>query len=125
VKPLFQRAAAVLAAVSALSCAACSTTSAPKSAPGTSAHVRAPARIAGEPDPMHGRVVFATNCQSCHGAAGAGGGIGPSLRAERSRKNLTDTIAWIRNPQPPMPKLYPATLSQKDVIDVAAYVQSL
>jgi hypothetical protein len=38
---------------------------------------------------------------------------------------LEQTVDWIKNPAPPMPKLYPATLSEKDTRDVAAYVQKL
>ena len=72
-----------------------------------------------------GKTIFATNCSACHGATGTEGGIGPSLKNEQSRKNYADTIAWIKNPQPPMPKLYPSPLSEKDVDDVAAYVQGL
>jgi mono/diheme cytochrome c family protein len=76
-------------------------------------------------DPKHGEAIFSQNCSSCHGAAGAGGGIGPSLKGEKSRKNTDAAIAWIKNPQPPMPKLYPAPLSESDVADVASYVESL
>jgi mono/diheme cytochrome c family protein len=76
-------------------------------------------------DPMHGKAIFAQNCSSCHGAGGVGGGIGPTLKNEKSRKDDAKTIAWIKNPQPPMPKLWPSPLNDKDVADVAAYVQSL
>jgi len=71
-----------------------------------------------------GRQVFTANCAACHGA-NAQGGIGPSLRAEKTRKDAAAAIAWIKNPGPPMPKLYPSVLSEKDVEDVAAYVESL
>jgi mono/diheme cytochrome c family protein len=76
-------------------------------------------------DTAHGKQVFTQNCTSCHGATGREGGIGPSLKGEKSRKNDSQTMAWIKNPQPPMPKLYPSVLNDKDVADVAAYVQSL
>lgn len=76
-------------------------------------------------DAAHGKQIFAANCSSCHGATGIEGGVGPSLANEKARKNDGQTIAWIKNPQPPMPKLYPAPLSDSDVADVAAYVQSL
>jgi mono/diheme cytochrome c family protein len=69
--------------------------------------------------------IFGQNCSSCHGAGGAGGGIGPKLIGEKSRKNYAAAVAWIKNPQAPMPKLYPSTLSESDVADVAAYVESL
>lgn len=81
--------------------------------------------VASAGDAAHGNAIFSANCASCHGAAGAGGGIGPSLKGEKSRKNTAAAIAWIKNPMQPMPKLYPSPLSEKDVADVAAYVESL
>ena len=78
-----------------------------------------------EPISSAGKQIFNAQCAQCHGPGGQGGGIGPSLRDEKSRKNFEQTQAWIKNPQPPMPKLYPAQISDKDVRDVAAYVQSL
>lgn len=78
-----------------------------------------------EGDPKHGMAIFGQNCSSCHGAAGAGGGIGPTLKGEKTRKDTAAAIAWIKNPVAPMPKLYPAPLSESDVADVAAYVESL
>ncbi|MGD0474342.1 MAG: c-type cytochrome [Candidatus Velthaea sp.] len=76
-------------------------------------------------DATKGETIFSANCASCHGAKGAGGGVGPSLKGEKSRKDTDAAVAWIKNPQPPMPKLYPSPLSEKDVADVAAYVESL
>ncbi len=76
-------------------------------------------------DPQHGAAIFSQNCATCHGVAGAGGGIGPRLKGEKQRKNYQQAITWIKNPQPPMPKLYPAPLSESDVNDVAAYVETL
>ena len=76
-------------------------------------------------DAAHGKTIFAANCAQCHGAGGAKGGVGPSLLGEKKKKNSAATVAWIKNPQPPMPKLYPTPLSEKDVADVASYVQSL
>ncbi len=72
-----------------------------------------------------GAEVFRANCAVCHTANGAAAGVGPSLDGEKHRKNYEQTVAWIEQPDPPMPKLYPAPLSQKDVEDVAAYVESL
>jgi mono/diheme cytochrome c family protein len=79
---------------------------------------------AGAPDGARGRAIYTENCSSCHGAH-ATGGMGPSLIGEASRKNMQQAVSWIENPQPPMPKLYPGTLSAQDVRDVAAYVESL
>jgi ubiquinol-cytochrome c reductase cytochrome c subunit len=72
-----------------------------------------------------GRRIFSENCATCHGQTGTEGGVGPSLRGERQRKNYDATIVWIKNPLPPMPTLYPSILSETEVDDVAAYVQSL
>lgn len=71
-----------------------------------------------------GAAIFTQYCMTCHGAAGVGG-AGPSLKNERARKNLRQTIVWIENPAPPMPAFYPQTLSAADVGAVAAYVNGL
>jgi len=73
----------------------------------------------------HGKAVFAANCAVCHGATGVEGGVGPSLRDEKSRMDLSATIEWIKLPQPPMPKLYPKYMTDDDVRDVAEFVHSL
>ncbi|MBV8638232.1 MAG: cytochrome c [Candidatus Eremiobacteraeota bacterium] len=72
-----------------------------------------------------GAALFATNCASCHGIHGAGGRIGPALRDERKRKSPQAVRAIIADPEPPMPKLYPAQLSAQDVDDLTAYVETL
>jgi mono/diheme cytochrome c family protein len=73
----------------------------------------------------HGRQLFAQNCAVCHGAQGQGGGIGPSLKNEATRKNFAQVQAWIKKPLSPMPALYPAPLNAQDVADVAAFVETL
>jgi mono/diheme cytochrome c family protein len=93
----------------------------PSTTPSPSAVIAAPTPGA---DAVHGRAVYTASCAACHGAD-AQGGFGPSLRGEKTRKDTAAAIAWIENPQPPMPKLYPSVLSEKDVDDVAAYVESL
>ena len=72
-----------------------------------------------------GAQIFSTYCLSCHGTGGIGGGGGPSIKGEKSRKNLAQTVDWIKNPKAPMPKLYPAPLNEAQVEAVASYVQSL
>jgi alcohol dehydrogenase (cytochrome c) len=72
----------------------------------------------------HGKTLFAANCSACHGASGEGG-VGPKLQGEKSRKNFAAVVAQIKNPAPPMPKLYPSPLSEKDVNDLAAFVETL
>ena len=76
-------------------------------------------------DPDRGKFVFSANCSRCHGATGVEGGIGPSLRHENERKNYSAAVAWIKDPKPPMLKLYPAPLNETDVENVAAYVETL
>ncbi len=76
-------------------------------------------------DPARGKQVFSAACASCHGPTGSEGGVGPSLTNENKRKDYAQTVAWIKNPAPPMRKLYPAPLDDHAVDDVAAYVQKL
>ena len=72
-----------------------------------------------------GRDIYAANCATCHGANGSGGNGGPSLMGERTRKGTDAAIAFIKNPAPPMTKLYPGMLDEADVAAVTAYVESL
>ena len=91
-----------------------------------SASAQSAASPAAAGDVKRGRQLFASaKCTSCHGTNGVEGGVGPSLKGEKARKNYVETIAQIRDPQPPMPKLWPDPLSDKDVQDIAAYVQTL
>jgi mono/diheme cytochrome c family protein len=76
-------------------------------------------------DPVRGKLVFNTNCATCHGASGRAGGVGPSLIDENKRQDLQRTIVWIENPDPPMPQLYPSPISEREVEDVAAFVQTI
>lgn len=111
----------VISTVIVLLASACSKRAPAKSPTGG----MATAATAGDGDVAHGKIVFTENCAVCHGANGTNGGIGPSLHDEKSRKNAVKTIVWIKNPEPPMPKLYPSPLGEKDVADVAAFVQTL
>ncbi len=72
-----------------------------------------------------GSVIFARECSACHGERGIGGPIGPSLHLESHRRSAAQVEEIVGNPEPPMPKLYPARLSASDVRDVSAYVESL
>ncbi|MDQ2993319.1 MAG: cytochrome c [Candidatus Eremiobacteraeota bacterium] len=102
-------------ALVAFGCAACGTE--------TPQNVAASGKVVGNPE--RGKTTFAANCAVCHGATGTEGGVGPSLRHERRRMDIANTTSWIEDPEPPMPKLYPTVLSEQDVQDVAAYVDSL
>jgi mono/diheme cytochrome c family protein len=131
---LFRRpfTAVTLVALAALAVCGCAKTTR-QSATSTSA-VTSPAAnpgaeksVAAAPagDAAHGKTIFKEKCEVCHGVGGVGGGVGPTLINEKKRKNLTEAIAWIKNPTSPMPKYYPAELDEKGVADVAAFVESL
>ncbi len=68
-----------------------------------------------------GKQLFAQNCAGCHGAQGTGL-VGPSLLNWKSTMTSVKTIELIKNPKAPMPKLYPAILSESEVADIAAYL---
>ena len=76
-------------------------------------------------DAGRGHTIYVSQCEACHGASGANGPIGPSLVKERKRHTLTEIEAIVRDPDPPMPKLYPGTISERQVKDVSAYVLGL
>jgi mono/diheme cytochrome c family protein len=116
--------AAAFAAVLVAGCAKGNDSASSTSSPDVAATVTAQV-VALTANPAHGKQIFSANCAECHGPTGLEGGIGPKLKNEKSRKNYAQTVAWIKNPQPPMPKLYPDPLSEQDVADVAAYVHSL
>ncbi|HTU82564.1 MAG TPA: cytochrome c [Candidatus Acidoferrales bacterium] len=81
--------------------------------------------VAAGGDRAAGALDFAANCATCHGPTGREGGIGPSLKHENQRLDFSALVSWIEDPQPPMPKLYPKFLTQRQVRDLAAYVGSL
>jgi mono/diheme cytochrome c family protein len=112
------------AAIAALVAAGCAKGTDQSSTTTSTGSATAASKLSGsaQGDAVHGKTVFVQNCVRCHAAEG---GVGPALKNEKSRKNYVQTVAWIKNPQPPMPKLYPDSIGDKDVADVAAYVQSL
>jgi len=119
------QASTVAPAASAVAVAVTAPAASASAAPASSVTASAPpALTVAAADLAHGHQIFSANCAACHGAS-AQGGVGPSLRGEKARKNTAQAIAWIKNPKLPMPKLYPDPLSEKDVEDVAAYIESL
>ncbi|HZZ00377.1 MAG TPA: cytochrome c [Candidatus Baltobacteraceae bacterium] len=77
-------------------------------------------------DRKAGARLFRAHCSACHGPTGKEeDGYGPSLRYESARMDFQTTVSWIEDPEPPMPELYPSALSENDVHDIAAYVQSI
>jgi alcohol dehydrogenase (cytochrome c) len=84
--------------------------------PATATNVTAPIRAA-----ENGRRLYGQVCQSCHGPDGnmiADHKLG-NLRA---RLDLAATIAYIKAPKAPMPKLFPDLLDEKSVTDVATWL---
>jgi alcohol dehydrogenase (cytochrome c) len=54
-----------------------------------------------------------------------GGEVGPSLTNERAKRSYESVRELVTDPPPPMPKLYPSRITQGDVRDVSAYVETL
>ena len=71
-------------------------------------------------DQYRGETLFQSNCATCHGANGKGGGIGPRLQGDRI------TIAAVKSqidaPRGTMP---PNIVTGGDEADVLAYVNTL
>ena len=73
----------------------------------------------------NGKAVYEAQCAACHGQRGIGGAVGPALQNESMRRSYQSVYAFVRDPSPPMPKLYPSVLTRSDLRDVSAYVESL
>jgi alcohol dehydrogenase (cytochrome c) len=68
-----------------------------------------------------GQRLYGQVCQSCHGPDG-NMLADKSLRRLGQRQDLAATIAYIKNPKAPMPKLYPELLDEASVRAVATWV---
>jgi mono/diheme cytochrome c family protein len=73
----------------------------------------------------NGAKLFAANCESCHGAGGKNGQVGPTLYDAGLKAG--QVAFMVRNPaavdkDSSMPKL---TITDKELADIAAYVASL
>jgi mono/diheme cytochrome c family protein len=76
-------------------------------------------------DPANGKAVFAfgnTSCTNCHGLEGQGG-WGPDLAGRRI--TYDQAVAAIRNPIWRMPAFVPSQLSDKEILDMVAYWNTL
>ncbi|MBL6751672.1 MAG: PQQ-binding-like beta-propeller repeat protein [Nevskia sp.] len=76
-------------------------------------------------DVANGHRLYMKNCFICHGADGKNI-AGVDLSTTKSRLNQDALVAWIRNPAPPMPKVYAEPLEPEDefdIRDIAAYVE--
>jgi mono/diheme cytochrome c family protein len=73
------------------------------------------------PDAHRGHTLFVQICASCHGPDG-NMLADHKLSTLKSRRDQASTVAYVKNPKPPMPKMFPDVLSEQNVIDVSAYV---
>ncbi len=77
------------------------------------------------PDAARGGALYLRTCGACHGPDG-NGVYGFSLAHIKARMNTLKLIAWIKNPAPPMPKVFPEPLEEDDIEtinDIAAYLE--
>jgi cytochrome c553 len=76
-----------------------------------------------EGDPVAGKVVFTTNCGSCHVLedAGTSGSIGPNL--DESQPDAALVVDRVTNGQGVMPP-FEGVLTEQQIADVAAYVST-
>lgn len=68
-----------------------------------------------------GAELFSENCQSCHGAEGAGGHVGPDLQKSSVAENLAQVEEQVRNGGGGMPP-FADVLSDEEIDTVAQYV---
>lgn len=68
-----------------------------------------------------GRKVYEQVCASCHGPDG-NLVAGHALSTLRSRRDRAATLSYIKDPKPPMPKLYPDLLNEQSLVDVTSYI---
>jgi cytochrome c551 len=80
----------------------------------------APSGAVVEGDAARGETLFAENCAGCHGEAGAGGGVGPTLAGSGVARE--DAQATIENGSGIMPA---DLVSGQDLSDVLAYLETI
>jgi len=76
---------------------------------------------AGAPNLAAGRKLYNQVCVACHGPDG-NLVVDHKLGALKSRQALASTIASIKDPKLPMPKMFPDLLNEQAVADVAAFL---
>jgi mono/diheme cytochrome c family protein len=81
-----------------------------------------PSLISKNGDAVRGKALYLSVCATCHGESGQGI-PGHPLTHPKSRLDFEATVARIKQPKAPMPKLYPGQLADHDVADLAAYLQ--
>jgi alcohol dehydrogenase (cytochrome c) len=68
-----------------------------------------------------GRDLYTRICASCHGADG-NLVADRKLATLRQRRDLASTIAYLKNPKPPMPRMFPDILSEQDLRDISSFL---
>jgi mono/diheme cytochrome c family protein len=68
-----------------------------------------------------GAELFSKNCQTCHGAEGTGGHVGPDLQKSSVAENLAQVEEQVRNGGGGMPP-FADVLSDQEIDTVAQYV---
>jgi alcohol dehydrogenase (cytochrome c) len=69
-----------------------------------------------------GRTLYGQVCVSCHGPTGDML-ADHKLSTLTARRDTADTIRYIKDPKPPMPKLYPDLIDEQSVVAVATYIR--
>jgi mono/diheme cytochrome c family protein len=85
------------------------------------------AQDAPQGDAANGKRIFlADGCFTCHGRAGQGGAYnGPAPILAHTALPFDGFMGQVRNPINDMPAYSDAVLSDKDIADIYAFVQSL
>ena len=75
-------------------------------------------------DPVKGKATFErTGCWECHGHQGQGGVEGPRIAAPASALQVMSR--YVRNPRRNMPPYTQKVLSDQELADISAYLQSI
>jgi alcohol dehydrogenase (cytochrome c) len=83
---------------------------------------RTPRAAAATPVSTTGRTLYGQVCASCHGPTGDML-ADHKLSTLAARRDTADTIRYIKDPKPPMPKLYPDLIDEQSVVAVATYIR--
>jgi mono/diheme cytochrome c family protein len=66
-----------------------------------------------------GKRLFAESCAGCHGFDGKNVSIsGNDLATIANRQTVQQLEQWIRNPAPPMPKVFPEPMTDDELVDL-------
>jgi alcohol dehydrogenase (cytochrome c) len=108
----------VIMALNANNARTSATTPSAPSAPFAARSTSAPAHAA---NVASGRTLYGQVCVSCHGPDGDMI-ADHRLSTLKARRDAAATISYIKDPNAPMPKLYPQLIDEQSVLDVAEYL---